>query len=885
MLNNLLELNNILDNSKVLLRVLFVALITVPGLAACGGGGSTTITGSSSTSNSGTGINPSVSLSAASTSVPYNSGTTISWSSSNSTSCTSSGGGGTGTTGTFNTGALTTTKIYTVTCVGTGNQQASASITVDVAPSPTAVTVSVSAVSTSVPYNSGTTISWSSNNSTSCTSSGGGGTGTTGTFNTGALTTTSTYTVTCTGPSGSASKSLTITVASSAVSSAISQFLDAGGGNVTVTSVNNLNNGSIISISGTTNYNGTYTVANRTSTSFAIVHAFLGNDATGVWQVGGSMIAGCSTTGATGAISLSNIPSRFNGVAPLSIFFDATGTTATTTTKPFQNLEYRWNFGENTNVLAALPGGANWTNGSTHSSRNMATGPVAAHVYETPGSYIVSVSATDGTNTVSNSCAQIIVQDPDTIFAGTNTICFSATGNFTGCPSGANQVTQSNYATAINTYNAPGKRLLFHRGETFPAGTTIARIGGNGPGLIGAYGSGTAPKFTFSGALQAIKLSGDTTPGIGDWRMMDIEMAGPGVSQSHAIEIDGTFNQFTALRLNIHDWARGIAAPGDILDYWDNHGHPGHTAVSEWVIQDTISTNINTNMGDWRLFLSGNKIAAMGNYLDGQNGGSHVIRGACLDKAIISNNYIAHAGSTQHNIKLHAIGWSTNSPTCNPGGAGKYTEHVLIADNEIVGYNNAWTVSLGPQNAQSDERLRNIIVERNWFKAGPGQGIAMESSAADSTYRNNIIDMTGAPGHIGIDVTQRGVEPAPSNVQVYNNTIYDGDTIDFAGVRVISGSSNITVMNNLGVVPSAAGQNIVVNNGSSGFVGSNNLLSNSPSNIFISGNPALPADYGLKPLPNYARDTGSMVVPVLSDFFNTSRPQNGVTDIGAVEGP
>ena len=74
------------------------------------------------------------------------------------------------------------------------------------------------------------------------------------------------------------------------------------------------------------------------------------------------------------------VPTRFSGVAPLAVFFDATATTATATTRPFHDLEYRWAFSETVG-----PGIGTWTTGSRAnvSSRNSATGPVAAHVFET----------------------------------------------------------------------------------------------------------------------------------------------------------------------------------------------------------------------------------------------------------------------------------------------------------------------------------------------------------------------------------------------------------------------------------------------------------------------------------------------------------------------
>src|SRR4030067_2638800 len=59
-----------------------------------------------------------------------------------------------------------------------------------------------------------------------------------------------------------------------------------------------------------------------------------------------TMVVGCLSTGATVTITPSNDPSRFYGVAPMAVFFDASGTTSTATTRPFHDLEYRWDFGD-----------------------------------------------------------------------------------------------------------------------------------------------------------------------------------------------------------------------------------------------------------------------------------------------------------------------------------------------------------------------------------------------------------------------------------------------------------------------------------------------------------------------------------------------------------
>ena len=86
------------------------------------------------------------------------------------------------------------------------------------------------------------------------------------------------------------------------------------------------------------------------------------------------------------------------GAAPLSIYFDATGTTSQATARPFDEIQYTWNFGESTG-----PGVAKWSQGANAgvASRNADRGPIAGHVYETPGTYTATLTAFDGVNSAS----------------------------------------------------------------------------------------------------------------------------------------------------------------------------------------------------------------------------------------------------------------------------------------------------------------------------------------------------------------------------------------------------------------------------------------------------------------------------------------------------
>lgn len=745
--------------------------------------------------------------------------------------------------------------------------------TVPPPPTTNAPTVNISAASTQIPYNTSTSITWSSTNSTSCSSSPSGITGVSGTYTTPRLTTTTTYIVTCAGADGTAIGSVKIAVAPSVITA----FADAGNGNTTVTSANTLSNGAFITIGGTSNYNGTYTVTNVSSTTFVITKPFIANDATGVWQMAGGMISGCTTAGNTGAIALANNPSRFIGVAPLSVFFDAADTTATSTARPFHDLEYRWDFGD---PDGSPVNGKYWKNGSKPgaSRRNMATGPLAAHVFEVPGVYTVALSATDGTSTVSNSCAQIVVQDPDLVFAGANTICVGATsvpaagtGAAGDCPVGANRVAQTSFPAAISSYAKTGKRVLFKRGDTFTASSS-AGISVTGPGTIGAFGSGALP--VVQGNSDILTLSGGKTATITDWRIMDLEFDGAGIVGN------GGIDQLTLLRLSILNAGMDMTFSVQVLDYWNNNGSSGHYLWDQLAIVDNTITNNSRGGG---VYIGGRRFTFAGNLMDDAVASQHVARFPQIVKGVVSNNTLGKQAPDKHIVKLHGPTWSAGTPPSGVATDGintfGYTEQVLIADNKFIPGAAPWAVSLEPQNAQYDERLRNVIVERNWFTESSSSGVSLLMSGLDMTARNNIFSMVN--GNTAINIGKRGVEPPATNANIYNNSMYSSASGSFSGVFIGSDNINPVVKNNLAYAPNGSSPVMIQGSGASGLVSSNNSTNSgvkSTSPLFTVTPPANPADF--KPAAGSYAISGGTDVPVWSDFFMTA--QTATRDLGAV---
>lgn len=224
---------------------------------------------------------------------------------------------------------------------------------------------------------------------------------------------------------------------------------------------------------------------------------------------------GTITSTYNAVITASMSPSRTTGVAPLYVNFDMTGTTSTDSTNPTHECFFATDFGDS--------GAGTWANGVQSAgltSKNAGYGPVTGHVYETPGTYTVTMSVTDGVNTATKT-GTIVVQDPDVVYAGTDTICLSHSGNFTGAPSGATQINTSGNTdmySAWVAHKASNKRILFCKADSWVASATVSLdgftdifLGGYGTGVAHTFASGTLVSVTPATGINVLFQGGGST--------------------------------------------------------------------------------------------------------------------------------------------------------------------------------------------------------------------------------------------------------------------------------------------------------------------------------------------------------------------------------------
>jgi hypothetical protein len=252
--------------------------------------------------------------------------------------------------------------------------------------------------------------------------------------------------------------------------------------------------------------------------------------------MGVAMFSGAPPVNSIPESAISQTLSRTECYAPCHIHLHMVGTGDGLFDNPFELLYYTTTWGKTgtseANVGSFLYGPVN-----ANRNKDISIGPVAATVYETPGTYVVRTTVRSVTGLTGSKQQTVTIH----AFDDADTYCINASGSdFTGCPHavGARQITQSNFNTIFSTYVLTGRKVLLKCGDTFTSDPGVAGSPNNtldattqaGPLHIGRFGtcaaSGDRPadkatlQFTAgAGGLNFIQLG---TNHEGDVRITDI---------------------------------------------------------------------------------------------------------------------------------------------------------------------------------------------------------------------------------------------------------------------------------------------------------------------------------------------------------------------------
>lgn len=430
---------------------------------------------------------------------------------------------------------------------------------------------------------------------------------------------------------------------------------------------------------------------------------------------------------------------RISGPAPLAVMFDATASRlGGSGANAFHDLSYEFNFGNNNGQAWAISG---------QPKNTQAGGPLAAHVYEQPGTYTARVRVRAPNGQYSDATVSVTVQDPASVYSGTRTVCVSTSANYTGCPTGAAR------QTALPA-SLGGKRVLLRRSESFAA---ISVRDQDDRVQVGAYGTGAKPRVPSVqiGGGRAAEFPDDIT-------VMDLDIA-------NGIQQTGSASKLLILRNDLDDTgasANNIIMIGHAIDYWAGDD-PYRVAPASafynpheiFIVENrVIGSTENDDTPGGNLSGIGSRMALLGNDLGRSS--QHTVRLYRANKTVIAHNAIRGMSSDgmRHSLKLHSGGFGAYNDNYAISGRAWASSQVVIANNLFSdpADNNAWTVAIRPQSTvahESAEGIEDVIVENNRFARGRNTNTDVLLVGRRLATRGNVSTTTGQRLSISTDAS------------------------------------------------------------------------------------------------------------------------------------
>jgi PKD repeat protein len=576
--------------------------------------------------------------------------------------------------------------------------------------------------------------------------------------------------------------------------------------------------------------------------------------------------------------------------APLGVFFNAVGvdhsippTTLTThgSDNVWHDMTYEWNFGD--------PDQGTWEFSGI--DKNHAWGFVAAHVYDDPGVYTVTLTVTDSAGATGTATDIIYVDDPNTIYAGNRTKCFSSSetpvAGSGGCPTGADVQQTSSWNNAVSWVKvASGRRALLRRDDTFTASSNPELDGGGSPGMIAAFGSGAKPKVVVSGQSDIITINGDSS----GYRLVDLnfDMAGSTSATDRAVidHFSGTSAQLSDFLLyridftNMH-WAITLGGKANMKRV-NAVGFP-----QLFLVESTFDLKD----GSGYCFFGGRyESADLGNDYRGCGDtfeAAHVVRSTTENGYVSSHNIFQDCATS--GLQLRMLDWADSDWT------NWWTQNMVVSFNQWLTVNGCTgLLGLGAASPAVEGRKRNILVENNLFVIGSqgntGQafcgteGVTVRNNVAMSTVAYDDPEENYGPRYFTIQachISGGGDWPFVNDEhRVYNNTCYCTNTIcdkSEGCVEISHHGSDHYVRNNLAYSPNDS--DWTVTDGTNAIRSNNLQQSDFSANPFVSGTPTTLADFRLNDTVGggrVAQDAGfALAGKVAKDAAMQVRPVDG----------
>ena len=496
-----------------------------------------------------------------------------------------------------------------------------------------------------------------------------------------------------------------------------------------------------------------------------------------------------------------------------------------------------------------------WTFGDSAGSFNTLTGFNAAHTYNNPGTYTITLKITNQSGVSASTTRQV------TVGSNTRSVIYVS-------PSGNDANAGTSQSAPIRTFDrarqllANNRAIYFQRGATYNTSSGMYISQQNM--IIGAYGSGTAPVFNFTSGANYAKI-------------VDFDSAARDILVEN-VRFDSNFTPNNMI-------VRGLQPHGTNITVRN-------------CFFNKVSYAMNCGGGGANgLFVQSNQADALGAYFVWGEGSNHAYVGNSVVNSIDEHNI--RIGGVSKLLIAHNDLFNDDKATiwCMLGDHHYIINNILRGGRFIAGPN--FAVS------SSGERTPWLVFENNQII---NQGVVLYSGAENMMFRNNIITHNG-----GECFSVWGYLPewnrTVKNITIVNNTGLNNASSYGKFMKLGDGAESITVANNLYRAtslgqPYAAG-NIIsddANLQTQSF--HHNLWSNPASGTYVHyvGGGAKTqsqwasmggsseqyrsfstADLNSQYVPQFSANIGVQMAGVRLDYYGNARPTTGAMTVGAVE--
>lgn len=436
------------------------------------------------------------------------------------------------------------------------------------------------------------------------------------------------------------------------------------------------------------------------------------------------------------AITPSIAAARTSCQTPCFVQVSGSATTATGTSRPYEDLSYTWNFGD--------PAGTETFNQPINLAGNKfeltavnpnteQTGPEAAYVYRTAGTYTVTMTVLgkNGGSYTSTSTTQNITVTTYSASGGDWYFDSAAAGGGNGSIG-----TPFNALSDINTKAGVANAALhLKKGSTWSGSTGLSITAS--PLRIDAYGSGASPAIVItSGSNDALTLTNSSA-------RSDIVFSGVTfqITGGTASEVANIFCLTSSTNAMSDIWfdnsvinATTATIPLVMMQYTNGGGthNAACTRGGLWGGTVTNSQVVNGSLGIYSgpntwFSVVGISISGAGtnNTLD-----HHIYPETQLHSLY---RYISFGSGPNRSFNIN-----TNYDIKTGATPPEYAEFVLISDNDMTGTLRAHDASNGT-NDPSSTRFRNFVTQRNAIHSLTGNGVIFPFSIETLTTRYNLL--------------------------------------------------------------------------------------------------------------------------------------------------